>query len=166
MTSWESGLTLPRVPEAPSFSRPTPGSDAYQPPKLSREEMVAALYAQSPANEAVETMELPESGGVSPVPPPQLAQQRINLMTPEALDDPTGGRNHSATSEVEVASLGTFGGRELRHHVRRNAPDAHDSIRSVPFTFSWLVAGPSDDYTHPSPNLCRREGHDGRRRGQ
>ena len=114
MTSWESGLTLPRVPEAPSFSRPTPGSDAYQPPKLSREEMVAALYAQSPANEAVEAMELPESGGVSPVPPPQLAQQRINLTTPEALDDipavtASQGKFTPIRYGIRIGCLGTKG---------------------------------------------------------
>ncbi len=88
MTSWEPSLTLPRVPEPQGQARPTPNSEAYQPPKLSREEMVAALYAQSPATEAAEEeREAPGSGGVPPAAPPQLAQPRINLTATESLSD-------------------------------------------------------------------------------
>ncbi len=85
MTSWESGLTLPRVPEASSYARPMPTGEAYQEPKLTREEMVAALYAQSPA--LPEEREAPGSAGVPPAAPLKLEQPRINLTTPDAIAD-------------------------------------------------------------------------------
>jgi len=52
MVSLEPSLTLPRISESPIYERPVPSGEAYQPPRLSREEMVAALYAQSPATES------------------------------------------------------------------------------------------------------------------
>ena len=88
MTSWESGLTLPRVPEPPhlqSYARPMPTGEAYQEPKLTREEMVAALYAQSP--ELPEEREATGSAGGPPAVHSQLEQPRINLTTPEAITD-------------------------------------------------------------------------------
>ncbi len=85
MTSWESGLTLPRVPAAPSYAPPMPTGEVYQEPKLTREEMVAALYAQSPA--LPEEREAPGSAGIPPAKPSQLEQPRINLTAPEALAD-------------------------------------------------------------------------------
>ncbi len=87
LTSWEPSLTLPRVSEAPGYGRPTPSSEAYQPPKLSREEMVAALYAQSPNTELPEEREAPGSAGVPPAAPLKLEQPRINLTATESLSD-------------------------------------------------------------------------------
>ena len=112
MTSWEPGLTLPRVPEAPGFGRATPSSDAYQPPKLSREEMVSALYAQSPA--LPEEREAPGSADVPPASPPQLAQSRINLTATESLSDiPAVSASQSKFTPIRygirIGCLGTKG---------------------------------------------------------
>ncbi len=106
----EPSLTLPRVQEPPSYARPTPSSEAYQPPKLSREEMVAALYAQSPA---IEEREL--SQNIPPAPPPQLEQPRINLTAPEAIADipaitPTQSKFTPIRYGIRIGCLGTKGG--------------------------------------------------------
>jgi DNA mismatch repair protein MutL len=112
----EPSLTLPRVQEPSSYERPMPSGEAYQPPRLSREEMIAALYAQSPSSE--EEREAPGSASVPLAPPPQPSPQqeqpRINLTTPEPLADipaitPTQSKFTPIRYGIRIGCLGTKG---------------------------------------------------------
>jgi DNA mismatch repair protein MutL len=121
----EPSLTLPRVPEPPSYARPTPSGDAYQPPKLTREEMVAALYAQSP--ELPEERETPENTGVPLASPPQLEQPRINLTATESLSDiPAVTASQSKFTPIRygirIGCLGTKGA-DFAHSPLKPAND-------------------------------------------
>jgi DNA mismatch repair protein MutL len=118
MAPLEPSLTLPRVQEPPIYERPMPSGEAYQPPRLSREEMVAALYSQSPATEPSEEREAPGSASVSlakpPQPSPQQEQPRINLTTPEPLADipaitPTQSKFTPIRYGIRIGCLGTKG---------------------------------------------------------
>ena len=112
LTSLEPSLTLPRMPEPPSYGRPIPGGEAYQPPKLSREEMIAALYAQSPSAELPEEREAPGSAGVPPAAPSQLEQPRLSA-TESLADIPavTASQGHFTPIRygIRIGCLGTKG---------------------------------------------------------
>ncbi len=125
----EPSLTLPRVTEPPRYERPMPSGEAYQPPRLSREEMVAALYAQSP--ESPEEREAPGSASVPLAPPsqssPQLEQPRINLTTPEPVTDipaitPTQSKFTPIRYGIRIGCLGTKGG-DFSHSPLKPAND-------------------------------------------
>lgn len=123
LTSWESGLTLPRVQESPSYARPMPSSESYQEPKLTREEMVAALYAQSP--ELPEEREAPGSADVPPAAPLQLAQPRLTAT--ESLSDipaVTASQSHFTPIRygIRIGCLGTKGG-DFSHSPLKPAND-------------------------------------------
>ncbi len=82
-------LTLPKVYERPIYGEAQPPSgNAWQPPQLSREEMLVALDAESPLAELPDSEETPENTSDSSVPPvTTFEQQRINLTEAEALED-------------------------------------------------------------------------------
>lgn len=109
-------LTLPKMPP-PSISeqRQPPSANAYQTPQLSREEMVAALYAQSSTPEFTEEKrEAPESVGVLPAATPQIEQPRINLSAPAVLADIpaiTAKQSHLTPIRygIRIGCLGTKG---------------------------------------------------------
>ena len=123
MTSWESGLTLPRVSEPASYARPMPAGEAYQEPKLTREEMVAALYAQSPA--LPEEREATGSAGGPPAVHSQLAQPRLTAT--ESLSDipaVTASQSHFTPIRygIRIGCLGTKGG-DFSHSPLKPAND-------------------------------------------
>lgn len=108
-------LTLPKMPE--SEYRQPPSANAYQRPQLSREEMIAALYAQAP-----EESEAPGSASVPLAPPSspkpaftqQVEQPRINLSAPEAVADipaitPTQSKHTPVRYGIRIGCLGTKG---------------------------------------------------------
>ncbi len=73
-------LTIPRVPTLNDYRPAQPSSNNYQAPHFSREEMLAALQAQSPASEREDEDAGSASGSLAPhalSQPPQ--QPRINL---------------------------------------------------------------------------------------
>lgn len=124
MTSWESGLTVPRVPEASNYARPMPAGEAYQEPKLTREEMVAALYAQSPEPELPKEREA-ESPGGPPAVQAQLAQPRLTAT--ESLSDipaisATQNKFTPLRYGIRIGCLGTKGG-DFSHSPLKPAND-------------------------------------------
>jgi DNA mismatch repair protein MutL len=125
LTSLEPSLTLrpiSELQEPPSF-RPMPSSEAYQPPRLSREEMVAALYAQSP--ELPEEHEAPTQAGEPPALRSQLEQPRINLTTPEPVADIpliTPTQFTPIRYGIRIGCLGTRGG-DFSHSPLKPAND-------------------------------------------
>jgi DNA mismatch repair protein MutL len=124
----EPSLTLPRVQEPSSYERPMPSGEAYQPPRLSREEMIAALYAQSPSSE--EEREAPGSASVPLAPPPQptpqLEQPRINLTTQPIADisaiTPTQSKFTPIRYGIRIGCLGTKGA-DFSHSPLKPAND-------------------------------------------
>lgn len=129
MVSLEPSLTLPRISESPIYERPVPSGEAYQPPRLSREEMVAALYAQSPATESDASEIVVNPGDLitrvgdhegSP-------QQRINLTGPEPVADiPAITQTQSKFTPIRygirIGCLGTKGA-DFSHSPLKPAND-------------------------------------------
>ncbi len=109
-------LMLPKVYERPIYNEaPHPSAHAYEPPQLSREEMLAALDAQSPLAELPGNEEIPENPVGSPAPPATVyEQQRINLTEAEALEDirPVTAQQGTFTPVrygIRIGCLGTKG---------------------------------------------------------
>jgi DNA mismatch repair protein MutL len=124
----EPSLTLPRLQEPPSY---TPSSEAYQPPRLSREEMVAALYSQSPASESENTSDKPDDfvarTGDHEGSPLRLEQPRINLTTSEpvaAIPAITQTQSHFTPIRygIRIGCLGTKGA-DFAHSPLKPAND-------------------------------------------
>jgi DNA mismatch repair protein MutL len=128
-------LTLPQISkpqEPPIYERPTPSGEAYQPPRLSREEMVAALYAQSPATESENISDKPDdfvarTGDHEGSPLRSTEQPRINLTTPEPIADipaitPTQSKFTPIRYGIRIGCLGTKGA-DFSHSPLKPAND-------------------------------------------
>ena len=101
-------LTLPKVYERPIYGEAQPPSgNAYQPPQLSREEMLAALNVQNQFTEGSSQQEEMRPAE-SPAPPRPLEQQRINL-TETAIVSEVSADATPIRYGVRIGCLGTKG---------------------------------------------------------
>ncbi len=104
-----ASLTIPKVHERPDFigQNSIPSSGAYQPPQLSREEMLAALNTPNQFAAGSSQPEEVTKPEISSAPPP-LEQQRINLTETEIAMAPAADAAPIRYG-VRIGCLGTKG---------------------------------------------------------
>jgi DNA mismatch repair protein MutL len=117
-----ASLTIPKVHERPDFigQQSSPSIGAYQPPQLSREEMLAGLNAPMQfTEESSQFAEIPKRETSVPAPP--LEQQRINLTETEIIAEPSAD-DKPIRYGVRIGCLGTKGS-DFSHSPLKPAND-------------------------------------------
>ncbi len=115
-------LTIPKVHERPDFTgqNSSPSIGAYQPPQLSREEMLSALNAPMQFTEESSQFAENTKQEISS-PPPALEQQRINLTETEIAIAPAADAAPIRYG-VRIGCLGTKGS-DFSHSPLKPAND-------------------------------------------
>ncbi len=122
MVHLEPSLTIPKVHERPDFigQQSSPSIGAYQPPQLSREEMLSGLNAPMQFAEGGSQPDEITKPEISS-PPPLLEQQRINLTKTEIIAEPSAD-DKPILYGVRIGCLGTKGS-DFSHSPLKPAND-------------------------------------------